>query len=702
MKKAKNIKNTKVRIIAFTVFVIFVFSLFVGDLFRIQIVNAADYETRKVALSETETTIKAARGEILDRNGTPLVTNTQVNAVVFNASYFPAKSEQLKRNEIIIALIRLFEEGGVEWIDNLPLEIGADGKIQYKADSEKDIAVLKSKDVLYLNDYATAQNCMDGLIEMFELKDYSLEDARKIASVCFSLKKIAFSAANPYTFAESVPADLAAKIKENSSFFTGVDINVTTERAYLDGTIAPHVIGITGKMNESEYKEKNDTYKASSADASLTAEQKKILDLRAYSMDDVMGKFGIENAMEDYLRGTNGVMTTVKDTDGNYSSEITTAPKDGDTVILTIDSKFQKNVQDYLAAFIQKYRDKSSIPAVGSAVVMEVNTGAILACATYPSYNLTTYYDDYSALSKDTSSPLWDRALKSTYEPGSTIKPCMAVAGLEEGIITPTSTFRCTHIYRQFPDTPFSCLGTHGNINVKEAINQSCNIYFYETGRLLGINRMNDYCTRFGLGQKTGVEVGESAGILASIEYRESHGGIWYPGDTVQAAIGQSDNLFTPVQLCNYAATLANGGTRYKAHFVKSIKSSDYSQTVLSNDSEVLNETGVSKSNIDVAVSGMTELGGRLSAFKSLPFSVAAKTGTAESKAKSEGKIITGLNGFMISFAPADNPQIAVCVAIENLNSGSATAELVANIYKAYFTTNSEVNVAQNYNSLLG
>lgn len=699
MKKSK---NTKIRIIAFTSFVIFVFSVFVADLFRIQIVNAADYETRKVALREAETTIKAARGEILDCNGTPIVTNKQINSVVFTASYFPsAKTEQLKRNEIIIALIRLFEENNAEWNDIIPLQFDAAGNIQYKADSDKDIAFLKSRDVLYLNDYATAQNCMDGLIELFSLQEYSKEDARKIASVCYSLKKIAFSDANPYTFADNVSSDLAAKIKENNSFFQGVDINVTTERTYLDGTMAPHIIGITGKLNESEYKEKNDEYKASSEDASLSAEEKKQLDLRAYSMDDTIGKFGLENAMESYLRGTNGVLTTIEDTDGNYSSEITTKPQDGDTVILTIDSKLQKSVQDSLAAFVDTYKGKEAIPAVGSAVVMNVNTGAILACATYPSYDLTTYYDDYSSLSKDKSSPLWNRALMSTYEPGSTIKPCIAVAGLEEGIITATSTFKCTHIYRQFPDTPFQCLGTHGNINVKEAINQSCNIYFYETGRLLGINRMNDYCTRFGLGQKTGVEINESAGVLASVEYRESHGGIWYPGDTVQAAIGQSDNLFTPIQLCSYASTLANGGTRYKAHFVKSVKTSDYSQTLLSNDGEVLNETGVAKSSIDIAVSGMKELGGRLAAFKSVPVPVAAKTGTAESKAKADGKIVTGLNAFMISFAPADDPQIAVCVAIENLNSGAATAALAADIYKAYFNTNSEINTAQTYNSLL-
>ena len=212
---------------------------------------------------------------------------------------------------------------------------------------------------------------------------------------------------------------------------------------------------------------------------------------------------------------------------------------------------------------------------------------------------------------------------------------------------------------------------------------------------------MNDYCTRRVLGQKTSVEINESKGVLASIEYREAHGGTWYPGDTVQAAIGQSDNLFTPIQLCNYVATIANGGTRYKAHFVKSVKTADYSQTIIDSTPVVLNETGISQSSINIVKDGMMRLGGRLSAFKGLPVSVAAKTGTAESKAKVSGKIESGLNGFMISFAPADNPQIAVSVAIENLNSGSATAMLVADIYKAYFGTASEIDAIDSQNTAL-
>lgn len=694
-------KSTKFRTVAFTVAVLFVFSLFVADLFRIQIANADEATVEKVALKQTDTTIKAARGEILDCNGKPLVTNKQVNSIIFNGSYFPRTDEQQQRNEIIISLIRLLESNSTEWNNDIPMYFDQNGNIQFAADRDADIKYLKSKDVLYLNEYATAQNCFDELKTKFELENYSDEDALKIASVCYSLKKNAFTTSNPYTFADDVSVELASKIKENSGFYVGVEIQVTTEREYLNGTLAPHIIGITGPLNAEEYSKRTEEYNEAIKNENLTTEEKTNLKLRAYAMDDTIGKFGLESAMEEYLRGTNGIESTITDADGNKTTEITTEPIQGDTVILTLDSDLQLAVQEALANFIAQYRDKASLPAVGSAVVMDVNSGAVLACATYPSYDLTTYYDNYSALASDKSSPLWNRALQSTYEPGSTFKVAIALAGLEEGVITKDTRITCTRIYTYFQDTQFKCLQAHGAITVAEALNQSCNIFFYETGRQLGIERMNDYCTRLGLGQKTGVEITESTGVLASIEYREAHGGTWYPGDTVQAAIGQSDNLFTPIQLCNYVATVANGGTRYKAHFVKSVKSADYSQTVIDSTPVVLNETGISQNSISIVKEGMKRLGARLAAFKDLPVAVAAKTGTAESKAKVGGKIESGLNGFMISFAPADNPQIAVCVAIENLNSGSATAVLVSDIYKAYFGTVSEVDTVESQNTVL-
>ena len=689
------------RITAFTVAVLFLFSLFLADLFRIQIVNAEQYEASNVALSQNDTVIEAARGEILDCNGRPLVTNRQVNSIIFNGSYFPSTKDQEQRNEIIISLIRLTEKYGSEWNFEIPLYFDDNHNIHFIEDAQKDIKLLKSKSVLYLNEYATAQNCFDELKEKFSLQNYSDDDALKIGSVCFSLKKEAFSTTNPYTFAEDVPIELASVIKENSRFYQGVEISVISERQYANGTVAPHIIGAVGTLNAQEYENKKAEYDSAMADENLTAQEKETAELRKYSMDDNIGKFGIEASMENYLRGTNGIESTITDSNNNKTTKITVEPKQGNKVVLTIDSDFQLQVQSKLASFVESHRLNASIPAVGSAVVMDVNSGAVLAVATYPSYNLETYYDDYDKLSTDPASPLWNRALQSTYEPGSTFKLGVALAGLEEGVIDRDTTFYCNHIYKQFTDTTFKCLGYHGSVNVVEAINQSCNIFFYETGRQLGIDKMNDYCSRLGLGQKTGVEVSESTGVLAGIPYRESHGGVWYPGDTVQAAIGQSDNLFTPIQLCNYVATIANGGTRYKAHLVKCVKSSDYTETLIDNTPIVLNETGISQNSIEIVKEGMARLGRRTDAFKDLPVKVAGKTGTAESKAKVNGKIESGLNGFMVSFAPVDEPEIAVCVAIENLNSGSATATLVADIYRAYYTHADDVIESTDYNELL-
>ena len=305
-------------------------------------------------------------------HGVPLVVNEQISSIVLDASYFPSTSEQEQRNAILCALIHLTEEAGVAWNDDLPLVFDVNGNIQYKENAESDIAFLKSRDVLHLNAYATAQNCFDGLIEKFDLQDYSKEDARKIASVCYSLKRIAFSAANPYTFADEIPGTLSAKIKENSALYAGVDVRVTSKRKYTDGTIAPHILGVVGKLNAEEYNAKKEAFDTESANPDLSAQDKQTLSLRAYSMDDTIGKFGIESAMESYLRGTNGIMPTPTDS------------------------------------------DQEAIPAVGSAVVIDVKSGAVLACATYPSYNLTTYYEDYSTLAADKSSPLWNRALMST------------------------------------------------------------------------------------------------------------------------------------------------------------------------------------------------------------------------------------------------------------------------------------------------
>ncbi len=687
----------RMRATAFIVAVLFVISIFIADLFRIQVIDADEYSSQNIYYSSANTQIKAIRGEILDTTGQPLVYSTQSNAIYIDASYFPSASKQEERNEILLSLLKLFKENEIEYIfaDFLTLE---NGELKYTEGIGSLKKKLFARDYLNLNSYATAQNCFDALCEYYDLQEYSQEDALMLMTVYVAMVTADFSKYNPFTIAEDVPTDTVALVKEQSRFYRGVEVRVDTNREYYDGEIAPHIIGYYDYINAEEYSAKSEEYKEALSDENLTEEEKTLLKLRAYGMTDKLGKFGIESAYEDELRGTNGILTTVTNSDGSKTTEVTTKPVNGNNVILTIDADLQKKVQDVLSSKINSTKQHSGIDTAGCMVVMDVSDFSVLACATYPTYNLETYKENIVALNKDESAPLWNRALRSTYAPGSTVKPIIGLAGLEESILTAEDGIFCDLEYNYFADLPLNCvgLGDHGNsyMNLTRAITHSCNTYFYEVGRQLGISKINQWFTNFGLGQKTGVELTEAQGQAASKEAREAAGGIWYPGNTVQAAIGQSDNLFTPIQLCSYVATLANGGTRYKAHFIKSIKSYDYSETIYEAEPVVLNTVNASRENFAAVRTGMISMANSLAAFQGLDYKVASKTGTAQAKKKVNGVTVAYTNGFMISYAPADNPQIAVVIAIENVDS-SGLGNYIREVYEAYFNRNSDVTESQ-------
>ena len=699
----RNTYSFKMRTTAFIVAVLFVISFFIADLFRIQIINRNEYDSKTISLSKASSEIEALRGEILDSNGKALVYNVRSNSIYIDASYFPSSSKKTERNEILLSLVRLFDAKQVEYKSSLPIT-SVNGKIVFTADSEGDRKYLFQKDYLNLNSYATAQNCFDALCEFYDFQNMSQDEILKVGGILFEMRKGDFSKSNPFTLAENVTDDIVLIIKEQSRFYKGVEVRVDTSRAFYDGTIAPHIIGYYDSISAEEYAKVTEEYKEKLKDTALTEEEKESLELKAYGMTDKIGKFGIENAMENELRGTNGIMTTTTNSDGTKTTAITRNPKNGNNVILTIDAEFQKKVQDILAARIDSTKGSKNVAAAGSIVVMDVNDFSVLACATYPSYDLSTYKDNIVALNKDETAPLWNRALRSTYEPGSTVKPLVALAGLEEGIVTADQLIKCTALYTYFSDMTFRCynVGSHAGheINVKQALRYSCNIYFYEVGRQLGISKMNDYFKKLGLGSKTGVEITEASGVVAGPEEREAKGLVWYPGDTVQAAIGQADNLFTPIQLCSYVSTLANGGTRYKAHFVKSIKSADYSETIFEAEPVILNENEFSRNSLKTVREGMVMMANSQAAFQGLPYQIAAKTGTAEAKRKVNGVTVEFTNGFMISYAPADNPEIAVVIAVENITSGGMGA-YVRDVYEAYFNRNSEITNAQQSGTVL-
>jgi penicillin-binding protein 2 len=658
-------EEKKGRFIATIIIFICVFLVFAATLVKIQLINGNAYASES-AVSVDTTEVKATRGQILDRNGTVLVGNRQGNDIVFDAADFPSYSNQTDRNVIIKSLIDLFEENKAAWNDDLPITIDANGNYQFIENRETDIATMKSRDMLHLNKYATADDCMTELISRYSLSNYSKADARKIASVCYEMKANAFNTANPYTFAQDVSNEIVSVIKEKSSFYKGVDVNIVTYREYKDGSIAPHIIGVTGIIDAEEY-------------ATLKSD--------GYAMDDVLGKNGIEKTFETELKGTNGTRTVSTATDGSQTTTVN-GLKNGDNVVLTIDANLQKVAQDALKEKCDSLSTANS--GGGAVVVMNCKTGEVLAMASYPTYDLSTYYDKYSTLAKDKNSPLYNRALLSTYAPGSTAKVSTAIGCLEEGIITENSTHYCAYNY-PYRGHNFVCQINHANrtLTVKTALQDSCNSFFYYYGgEKLGIEKMNMYREMLGLGQSTGIELPENTGILDSPSYRTSIGQTWQPGFSLQSAIGQAGNLFTPTQLCNYVATMANGGTRYNVHVVKSILSSDNTTTVLQKDPEVVCQTGFKKKNVDIVKAGMRLVvtnGSCKSTFGKLDIAVACKTGTSQVDKTINGSTKTYTNGFNISFAPYDDPEIAVAVVCEGATSGGSCAPVACSIYNYYF-----------------
>lgn len=645
-----------------TVFVVAVALIFLLNLFNIQIFKGAD--KKDAAVKSVDVEVGAPRGEIYDTNGVPLASNKQVCSVVINHLTFPSASDSQGRNEILSSLIDLFQKHGIEWKDELPIEI-KNGKLKFKKDKENEVSYLKSEAFLDINYYATVENCFDALCERYKLSSYDIKKARDIASVYYSMMKDGFNPSNPYIFAEDVNDSVVNVLKERSDEFAGVDIEITSERVYSDGSIAPHVLGIVGKISSEEYE-------ASKEDG--------------YKMNDVIGKSGIEGIYESYLKGTSGVKNVTVDASGTKTEKYVQEPVAGNNVILTINKDIQKTAQEALAETIENLKKDNSSVKAGSVVVMDTRSNAVLACANYPTFNLDTYSKDYEALSKDTSKPLWDRALRSAYTPGSTIKLAVAMAGLEEDKIDGDTIVTCKHTYTHYRDYQPTCTGWHGNQNVIYALYNSCNIFFYETSRLLGIEKLNSYFQMFGLGEETGIELPETTGMVDSVAYRNSVGDIWTPGLTIQAGIGHGGNQFSPIQLCSYVSTVANKGKRYKAHFVKSIKSSDYSETIYEAKEEVLSQADFKDENWDLVYRGMLLVGDRyFSDVNRAGVRVCAKTGTTTIRKGTETQKEIN-NGLSVSFAPYENPEIAVAVVIEGASSGGSTTPVANKIMKAYFS----------------
>jgi len=652
-------------------------------LMRQQLVDGEQYKSQAIKYTATSLTITAARGEIVDRYGRAIAQNRMGYSIVFNR----AEMDKERWNDTIWKLTRILEEEGEEWIDNCPIVINPSGYAGYVEGEDKAIADMKAE--LNLQSYATAQNCLDTMYEEYELTNQDPAVARVIMGVRLNMELMEFSSSNPYTFAEDVSLDTVEKVAENSELLKGVEIHVVPIREYTDGTIAPHLIGNTGPIFAEEYEE---------------------LKAQGYSINATIGKFGIEKTYESYLKGTNGVRKVQRDDTGEIVyEEITRAATPGNTVVLTIDSELQKVAQESIGRLVRKIAaeggPKTGIDAdAGAVVVMNVRTFEVLASVTYPSFDLATYNEDYSRLLTEKAAPLFNRVLNGTYAPGSTFKPAVALAGLQVGKDDPEhginaeTTYDCLDLrpnkgrpgygeytLDKYQDFTLYCLHEHGRCDVVKAIGVSCNIFFYATGYRLGITRMNDYCKQLGLGVSTGIGMGESKGILAGREDREKREMGWYEADTLTAAIGQNDNKFTPMQLCAYISTIANGGTRYEARIIKTIKTYDMEETVVEDTSEnpvVYNELNVDTVMINIVKQGMksvTEDGTAAELLGDYDIAVGGKTGTADTTDDATA------NALFIAFAPFDEPEIGVAIVGERCGYGNRMVQVARDIFDYYF-----------------
>lgn len=659
----QNPHPAKRRVIALLVFFGAFLLLFAAVLYDAQILHGGENRAKSISSNAASETVTASRGIITDRNGKVLVSNRLAYTLVFDRSGF---DDDAALNAAILRLVQLCEETGTGWNDTLP--IGRVGNfLRYSnARSETFDKFIEKND---LTSGASGRQLLSELRELYHVDEsLSEREARLIVGVRYELHS-----RDSYTFAEDVSTEVLSLITDGR--YEGVTIRTASARVY-NTALAAHILGTIGPIWQEEWSSSEDTGYVGYAD-------------KGYSMNDLVGKDGVEKAFESYLRGTDGRRLITTDETGKITGELyTREPQPGGTVVLTLDIDLQADVEAALAETISGMIDKDSHERGGAAAVVSVGTGEVLALASYPTYDLSTFNEDYDELVNDQRLPMFNRATQGIYAPGSTFKMVTAVAALESGIITPSSIIQDRGIYTYYKDPQPMCWiysqtgSTHGRINVSQAITDSCNYFFYEVGRLTGIRTLDSYASQFGLGQSTGIEIGDSSGVLASPEWAESHDQEWTDGQTITAAIGQSYNLFTPLQLANYVATLVGGGDHYQAHLLKNVKAYDNSRLLYMYGDKPMNTVEISDSTLSAVTKGMHELtvsGSVAYAFENCVVSAGAKTGSAQ-----VGTDIA--NGVFVAYAPYEKPEIAVAIVIEKGGSGAALANTAVEIINSWFS----------------
>ncbi len=628
--------------------------------FSYQIVQGQEYQKLARQNNQTTETVAAARGQITDRYGRVLVTN-KLSLNIEIGSEFPQPAagdsdeekdaKNAQGNQVIINLIRLFSEHQAAWVDDFP--ISSSPPYSFLPGKEEQASKLKS--VLGQQDYATAEDSLNLLIDEFHITGYDETETRQIAGVRGQMLMNDYSQTNPYVFAEDVDPTFASELMElRGDELLGVQIAETSTRYYPAGDIAPHLLGTVGPI----YAEDYDQYKD-----------------QGYAMDAIVGKSGIESAMESQLRGKDGKLTVVRDDDGKVVDEYYAPgeePQPGNTVVLSIDAQLQKQLQEALASYVKANPGPAGRAKGAGLSVIDVKTGETLALVSYPGYNINDYNTNYDQLAADSLNPLLNRALMGVYRPGSSFKTFMATAGLLSGTITESTTYNCVN---PFMNTEMTCLQLHhsGPTNIYTALQRSCNIYFYSVARDMGIDLIDEYAPYFGYATDTGLEITNSDGRVTNPQYYEDHGVNYQVGYTYQTGIGQAEVYVTPLQMSICMMTIANHGTRYAAHVIKSVEKYDYSGTVYETQPEVLSQLPADNSAYDVVMKGMTMMAQTLSPLQGVD--IATKSGSPQ-YTDSNTKLT---NAAAVGIYPASSPEIGLGLLIEDgANAPNFFAQLVS------------------------
>ena len=689
MARKINKKEINFRYNLITIFTYIVGVILIVQLFNLQIVNGAKYRQESNTRLTRESTLEAARGDILDRSGNILVTSSQK----FNLELYKSKIDTETLNNSILKIVNVLEKYEVSYTDSFPISINP---FQFTI-SEDNLKKWKKNNEIDEN--ATAEEAFYVFKNKYKISNQDVSEIRKIIAIRYAISIEGYSSTKSLTIAKDIPREAIAEFSENSDNYPGINISVQPVRLYKEGTLASHILGYAAKISDDEYKNLKDDY----------------------DQNDLIGKTGIESLFEKYLKGKKGAKQIDMAVDGTTTAEVVEDEAvAGSNVILTIDSKLQKIAEEALKDNIEKIKNggfgKVYDAKGGSCVVMNVKTGEVLAMASYPDYNPQSFAngissEEWKSYNENTSYPLLNKCIQSAYEPGSIFKMVTAIAGLESGNISLTERINDTGVYKKY-GTDWKCWyytdyhTGHGYLNVIGAIQKSCNFFFYETADRMGIDTLDKYAKYFGLGTKTGIELpGEVSGNLASKEYVKSINESWNPGDTINAAIGQGYNKFTPLQMAKYISMVANGGNKVDASIVKSIQNADGTEVSKDEINKFVSEKlGISKDNeseditlnseyVNAVKEGMRsvtsgEAGTAYARFKNFNISVGGKTGSAEAGKDANGKDI--VNAWFAAFAPYEDPEIAVVVMVENGGHGNYTAEAVRNVMAEYFGMNTQ------------